>query len=1518
MTATVSPGSDPGYLMSAVGRGAEHYYLKAIEVAGEPAGIWLGEGAADLGLSGEVDHDVMGALYSKFTDPRRLEESRTVTAERWAAFREEHPEIRPGTPEYRSAKAAVEAEVQAEYRLGSKIRDYTQSTEKRVEEALAKLGEDATPEQRRAAELKARQTAPQNRMYYDVTFSAPKSWSLYHASLQVRAAEARDAGDLEAAERFAGQADQVWAAWMEGVEAGLQHLQTEAGYAREGRFGGRDADGQPTGRRVDAHDWTIAAFRQHTSRDSDPQLHVHCAILNRVEAKSVDPVTGEVTGKWLAIDGKGIYENAKAAGHVSERVAEEALTRRLEVRFATRPDGVAREILGVDQELRDQFSSRRRTVQKGVAELAAAYEATHGRAPGSHELAKMAQFVVLDSRKGKEEAVSREKLLERWEAAAVTEVRTSLADLPEKVAEAAAEHGIAPVAFDPAVVVQRAVEQVQNEKAVFTRADLVVEVARQLPDCLGGLEAHQVTQLVGELADAALSPAASTGVVQLTAPELIPVPPELQRANGESVYSRHGSTRYATEAQLQREEQIYAAATRGGAPVVSREVIDAALASGHLNDGQAAAFRSILGSGRVADLVVGPAGAGKSRLNAAIHDTWKQHVGPVLGLTVSQRAAEVLRGEGVEHATNLAEFLTANELMARGAPVSERLQALKLQPGQLVMVDEASMAETGQLHEVRRLVEQAGAKLVMSGDHQQLSAVGAGGIFEQMATELPNVHVLDQVVRFKAEWEREASLRLRDGDTAVLAEYDDRGRLRSGSREAMLDMAYQDWLADTLAGRDSILIAASKDQVDELAARARAALVRLGRVEAGGIELEQRGITVGVGDQIQLRNNDRTVTSGQGRHAVNRDVVKVVGRTEDGALTVEYPDGDRMQLPPQYVGKYVDLAYAGTVHAAQGRTVDVCRTLVDGAGGRESFYVAMTRGREMNTAYVVTEQPGVPADQQPDMMGVLRQSLDNATAEQSATSVLRAELDRAAHLDRWTTVLEDLQTEDAARRYGQVLHDALGPEAYQQVRYEEGFASLLRLARSAEAAGHDAEQLLTNATERDLSDADQMSSVLHWRLEQGIEAADRAQVRADERQVREAVEAQERTVTGLVGELQVQQPADAAEQAALEQFMALQQVEVLHFGQEEQRRAELADQRRQEAEERARWDVRVQQIPGGRGEYARAAAELMESRRLELGRQLADAEVRPQWAERLGPVPTEERAHQAWIDRAGSVAAYREAHGYSTETDPIGPRPGRGAVDARTDWDRAFRALGEPEERRDLVGASDAQLRELVARYEREEAWAPRYVADQLREAHVQVQDLKREVAQRHIEAMEAAADPERRENLQRQAESLVEMSETLTDKTGKLEEIHAARTAWHEHTTETRERAQGARRQLELRAPQQEPEQFQPEQQADAPAQFQQVQDLESPVREAEQLAAQARGQHQERALDGEELDAAVDQARQARGILADREAAWDARQEQLVAEARAEERDVEHVRTQAPQVEPAQVVEQAHEIGM
>ncbi|MEU5547174.1 MobF family relaxase [Streptomyces sioyaensis] len=1540
---SISAGSDPDYLTREVAAGAEHYYARSVELQGEPPGYWLGGDIGTLGLDGTVNNEVFTDLYKDWIDPRKRDEMYTKLA---AIPHEE------GTPEYAKAEKAIRKEA----RLGNAPKNYQKSFEKRLaaalEDARAKTpGAELTPERAKAIELDVRKHSPSAKLYYDLTFSAPKSWSVYHASLQVKAAQCREAGDLEGAQQFTEKAERVWDAWKTGVKAGLEEMEREAGYTRLGHHGAK-VEGRSTGRFVKGEGFIVAAWAQHTSRDDDPQLHVHATVLNKIRAIETDPVTGEEREVWASIDGQGLWANKQYIGHLAERIAEQELERTEGVRFMTRPDGAAREIVGIDQDLRDGFSSRRVAIKAEVAEVAKAYEERYGSAPSPYVLARMSEDITLQQRKAKKhDAGTREQLLDRWESFSKERFRDSLANVPDEVAYQSQLHDLHRpyTEFDPEVIQQRAVAAVQEQKPTWRRADLLVELNRQLPDTLGGMEAHEVTALLNKLADEALDPANDNGVVGTTAPHLVEIPAELQRADGSFVYepADNNVNRFATELHIETEERMRAFAGQRGGPSVPAEQVEEVIETRGLKGKQADFVRSAATSGQMADLLVGPAGAGKSYTLSALCEVWEAHENrQVLGLASGERAAQVLADEGIENVANISMLLKKNEDMAAGKAV-EDAEKWRIRPGQLVIVDEAGMTNTKDLDRIRALVEANGAKMIMSGDHHQLAAVGAGGLFGQHATELPGVHTLEEVRRFRdtdqwgnktvRAWEAEASLQLRDGDSEALAAYELHGRFRGGSAEEMKERAYQAWVTDQLAGRNPLLVAPDNETAAELSARARADMVRAGLVEEDGVAL-RTGRTYGVetragrGDLIQMRRNDRHIEGESGQFATNRLTARVTGISDNGAMTVQLEDGSRMNLPAAYVQTHVELAYASTVHGAQGRTVGPCHSLVDEHTSREALYVSLTRGEDGNWAYVITHRDGdgIKQEDVPHHLSVLDGTLQRSAMQQTATQAIEAELERRERLDVLEPVWSGVKDQDAEKRFGTALLDALGPEGYAKCASEEAYGSLMRLAREVEEKGFDAEDLLVRtARSRELDSADDSSKVLHHRLKQAYRLVERDQVNAEKAEQRAALAEQEQKVdaavqagnatvdpdevpqllaaaeeaarlhphqdellqqalavqTGMevlhapVGEEDRQQqetawieaataepldqeqvaqlvdtaepePADlSAEHHAdlLQQTLAYQEhVEVLHAGQDNEVKQQQAAEREAQLEATDSYTARTPELDGDLGRFMHEWAELMDRRTEQLGERVA--EEQPQWAiDRLGAVPEDPIERAEWERRAGRVERYREAHGYDQAADAIGQAPPAGAVEARADWERARRALGVPDELADISRASEETLRQTIERAEREEEWAPPYVADDMQKAYTAQRDYADQAVQMELRAQEMA-EKEAAEHTERvtqamgefataggynehqqalaqamalqqvptlqaeidpsdlvsdtldRAEASRSIAETMGDRAQKFQEVHEVREKWHAETQQVRDEAEYARAELERR----------------------------------------------------------------------------------------------------------------------
>ena len=212
----------------------------------------------------------------------------------------------------------------------------------------------------------------------------------------------------------------------------------------------------------------------------------------------------------------------------------------------------------------------------------------------------------------------------------VADTRESLAGIPADVERAAAklEHGRAELESagirTRRTSSRRAVENAQDQQSAWRRADLVVEITKGLPDCLGGLDRSQVKALVNELADAALQPGTRHGVVRLTAREPRPAPDGAQ-ARGRPVRSTPATVPRGTPRRPTWSAKAASSnkATELGAPAVRPRGDRAAVPPApDSTRGRSSPSRSILGSGRRMEVVAAPAGTGKSRLAGAIHDVW--------------------------------------------------------------------------------------------------------------------------------------------------------------------------------------------------------------------------------------------------------------------------------------------------------------------------------------------------------------------------------------------------------------------------------------------------------------------------------------------------------------------------------------------------------------------------------------------------------------------------------------------------------------------------------------------------------------------------------------------------------------------------------------------------------------------------------------------------------------------------------------------------------------------------------
>lgn len=947
--------------------------------------------------------------------------------------------------------------------LGRPFRTFAKESE-RVDARLAELPNTLTAESRaveeeriRAEEAAKPTVAPV--AGFDLTFSVPKSvstlWAVSDAGTQALIAQAHHNAIADI----------------------IEIIERDVAVTRVGAAGPRGAVAQ-----VEIRGILATAYDHYDSRSSDPQLHTHLVVANRVQAVR--------DGKWRTLDSRALHNAVTGVSEHYNAILSDHLARVLQTAWEARERGPGRstawEIAGVPQELMDVFSSRTRDIEESKERLVTEYVDKHGHQPSTKVLWQLRQQATLETRPAKEHH-SLADLTTRWRGQA----QDTLGSDPV----AWAQHMLATTGSEPLLraddVPTEAIGEladvvlaaVADRRSTWKRWNLHAEAVRQsMPWRFATAEDRNA--IVGMITDAA-----EQASLVLTPPELASTPERFQRSDGSSAFRARHATVYSSIDILAAEDRLLAAASDRSAPTVTLPVLEHAARhpepSGApvLSVDQEQAISQIGVSGRVLDVLVGPAGSGKTATMSALRRAWETEHGPgsVTGLAPSAAAAAVLAEDLGIATENTAKWL-----------FEHRRGAWSLQAGQLLIVDEASLAGTLALDHLTAHATEVGAKILLVGDPHQLSAVDAGGAFGLIVREKPETARLAELHRFRHAWEKSASLGLRLGQTDVIDEYIDHHRVHDGDYDDILEQAYQAWQADRTAGKTSILIAETIDTVSALNARARLDRIAFGEVtDDPGVTLHD-GNQASRGDVVVTRRNDRRLALGRG-WVKNGDRWIVTGNREDGSVTVRRENSKwktTLTLPTSYVAEDLELAYAITAHRAQGSTVDTAHAIVHSPEmTRESLYVSMTRGREANDVYVATDQAHLEEHQFRDDLemsarSVLYGIVGHTGVEVSAHEMIEQEHEDASSIAQLAAEYETSAVEAQANRWLDILRKAgLTEQQLTELTDAESFGVLSAELRRLEAAGHHVDGLLNAVVHAGrLNNVEDLGSLLRHRI----------------------------------------------------------------------------------------------------------------------------------------------------------------------------------------------------------------------------------------------------------------------------------------------------------------------------------------------------------------------------------------------------------------------------------------------------
>ena len=667
----------------------------------------------------------------------------------------------------------------------------------------------------------------------------------------------------------------------------------------------------------DSRGLIVGAFRQTTSRLDDPQLHTHLVISSKVQTDD---------GRWLALDARVLKQHQRAFGGLYQSVLRAELTHRYGVAFSEIVNGQA-EIAGVPTELIEQFSKRAAQVRGELQVKVAEFRQREGRHPTRFEHAALEREAAADTRLRKA-AQGVTDLPTRWRVEAAG-IGVTVESLGQSIARAA--RSVSPPAK---VSVAEVIDDLSAERSAWHRMDILRAVTDRL---------RPQTDMSGERWSRLLDRA-----VDRVLGECVVLDPEgdgpWRGSDGRSVWIEPVAAQVTSHQVLAQEEAILTW-------VVDAQLDDSqpslTVNRGEFDVLQYAAATAVAGEDRVV-VIVGPAGTGKTTtLSAAVNDLHRQgrHV---FGVAPTAKAAKVLGQETGMHADTVAKLL--HEWARHDGPSPQ----WRLPTETTLIVDEAGMLSTPNLHQLTRLATREQWRVVLVGDHRQLQAVGRGGLFGEICAT-SRVIELERVHRFSRDWEAAASLRLRHGDLRALDAYESHGRIISGSFDEHLDAIAVQWMQRHAAGETVAITAATNEHVDAINRTIRQLRARAGDTDTTTIGSIADGL-VAVGDVVATRRNHRQLHTTTGDIVRNRELWTVTAINDDGDLTVTDLTGtSTVTLPVEYAMEHVRLGYAATEYGTQSATETASITLAGPATTGRGLYVAMTRGRDQNDVYVVTD-----------------------------------------------------------------------------------------------------------------------------------------------------------------------------------------------------------------------------------------------------------------------------------------------------------------------------------------------------------------------------------------------------------------------------------------------------------------------------------------------------------------------------------------------------------------------------------
>jgi Ti-type conjugative transfer relaxase TraA len=399
-----------------------------------------------------------------------------------------------------------------------------------------------------------------------------------------------------------------------------------------------------------------------------------------------------------------------------------------------------------------------------------------------------------------------------------------------------------------------------------------------------------------------------------------------------------GEDRFTTQKMIEAERRLHHAAklmAERERHEVRNPDREAALAlaerRGLVLSGEQADALAHVTDGRDLGAVVGHAGTGKSAMLGVAREAWEAAGYEVRGVALSGIAAENLEsGSGISSRTIAS--------MEHGWQQGRDLLTTR----DVLVIDEAGMVGTRQLERVLSRAAEAGTKVILVGDPQQLQAIEAGAAFRSIHERHGGAEI-GEVRRQRQDWQRDATRDLANGRTGhALGAYRSHGMVHEvQTREEARGDLIERWDRDRQASPDKsrIILTHTNDEVRALNEAARERMRAAGDLgDEVRLTVERGERSFASGDRVMFLQNERGL-------GVKNGTLGTVARVNAQSMTVRTDDGRSVQFDFKSYKK-IDHGYAATIHKAQGMTVDRAHVLATPGMDAHGSYVALSRHRD--------------------------------------------------------------------------------------------------------------------------------------------------------------------------------------------------------------------------------------------------------------------------------------------------------------------------------------------------------------------------------------------------------------------------------------------------------------------------------------------------------------------------------------------------------------------------------------------